>query len=454
MKRRFVLYILFIALLILSGCDSKHQASESPVRPSQTYDVISPGETAQTEETPPRLDGLYSGFDAALDGRDFTLALTIVDQIIAEYPDEKNTYMMKVGMLIESIKYYQNELNQLIEGHDVNSENYFEDMAAIKDEYENADISLVIPFIPDSIDSSRLNTVGCSQTDLTSGIWLNNYSEFRVGTICTQDDWIYYVNVNEKCALYKMKTDSSQNTLVTNAEACNLNVIGDWIYFTNISENEQIYKIRTDGQMLTFVSDTLCAFMVVYDGYIYYSDKNSNYSVCRMKTDGSDVQNFGYDAQSIHIVDDLMFFLTESRKIMTMSLDGTNAKQLISDDAYGNFYINEDSIYYMTIMDGLTIFKCDRQGQNKEQIYKTGIKINFYYIVTGKLLLSVRNADKVESLILIDLSDMSTVMQIDYMTTNNIVYLESNKWILCMDEYSNYAWCKLDLVSNTVSKID
>jgi hypothetical protein len=105
-------------------------------------------------------------------------------------------------------------------------------------------------------------------------------------------------------------------------------------------------------------------------------------------------------------------------------------------------------------MDGLTIFKCDRQGQNKEQIYHVGYKINFYYIADGKLLLSVRHPDQVESLMLIDLNDLSTVMQIDHMSTNNIVYLESNKWILYMDDYSNYTWCKLDLVTNTVCKTD
>ena len=206
--------------------------------------------------------------------------------------------------------------------------------------------------------------------------------------------------------------------------------------------------------MLTPVSDTVCTFMIVYDGYIYYADQLSNYSICRMKTDGTDIQNFGYGTESIHIVENQIFFLTDTRKIMTMNLNGSNASQLINDDVYGDFYINEDSIYYMTITDGLTIFKCDRQWQNKEQIYQADYKINFYYIVFGKLMLSIRKPDKVESLMLVDLNDLSTVMQIDNMSTNNIVYLESDQWILYMDDYSNFEWCKLDLATNTVGKAD
>jgi len=345
-------------------------------------------------------------------------------------------------------------LNQLIEGHAVSSENYFEDMAAIKEEYMNADISLEIPFIPDSIDSAQINTVGCSQTDITSGIWIDDTSQYRRGAICTQGDWIYYINANEKYALYKMKTDLAGNTLVTDIEACNLNIIGDWIYFTNLTEDGAIYKIKTDGQMLTPVSDMVCTYMVVYDGYIYYTDQLSNYSICRMKTDGTDIQNFGYGTESIYIVENQIFFLTDTRKMMTMNLDGSNASQLINDDVYGNFYINEDSIYYMTITDGLTIFKCDRQGQNKEQIYQVDYKINYYFITSGKLLMYIRKPDHVESLMLVDLNDLSTVMLIDNMATNNIVYLESDQRILYMDYYSNFEWCKLDLVTNTVSKAD
>jgi hypothetical protein len=150
MKRKYILYILLLALVILSGCVRTQPPSATPGQPSLIYDVFSPGQIGQIEETPSRLDGLYERFDTALLSKDYTLALTIVNQLIDEFPDEKDIYITKARMLIEGITFYQNELNELIEEYDVNSKNYYDDLSTIKAEYEDADIPLVMPGIPDS----------------------------------------------------------------------------------------------------------------------------------------------------------------------------------------------------------------------------------------------------------------------------------------------------------------
>lgn len=236
-------------------------------------------------------------------------------------------------------------------------------------------------------------------------------------------------------------------------QVSNLNIIGDWIYFTNLSRDGSIYKVRTDGEMLTFISDKKCSFMVVYNNYIFYTDANSGNNLCRMMTDGSNIVNFGYNVERICIADNTVYFRTEQHALMSMTPEGEDIKRIVSDESYGDFYINSDSIYYMTIeQNGLTIFKCDKEGQNKQQLFHADHKINFYCIIDSKMLMSARYPDRTEMLVIVDLNNTDNITKLNDFVSNSIIYIKDQNRILFMNDYDNFSWMILDLASNTVVK--
>jgi hypothetical protein len=203
--------------------------------------------------------------------------------------------------------------------------------------------------------------------------------------------------------------------------------------------------------MLTYISNARCSFMVVYNDYIFYADADSFNNLCRMKADGTGTKNFGYNVEVINITDNLVYFRTEQHELMSMTDEGEDIKKVVIDESYGDFYINEDSIHYMTIEgNGLTIFKCDKQGQNKQQLYHVDYKINFYYVMDTHILMSARYPDRMECLVLVDLNDTNNVTQLKDYVSNNVIHLKDQNKILFINDFSSYSWFILDLADNTV----
>jgi hypothetical protein len=66
--------------------------------------------------------------------------------------------------------------------------------------------------------------------------------------------------------LYKIKTDGTNKTKITDEYASYVNVSGDWIYYSNLNETERVlelYKIKTDGTNRTKINNDKVSFCVV-----------------------------------------------------------------------------------------------------------------------------------------------------------------------------------------------
>jgi hypothetical protein len=458
MKRILFLSIMLIAFTILSGCNFNRTPSESPSVSDATIESPSSEpsldpivtEIIPSEEPVLTVDDLYTKFHEAEASEDYILALGYANQIMSEYPEEQRIYWLKTQMLISCMVAFNNELRKTVDSYSTDNSDHKDFIITFKDEYSKTDLSVEWPFIHDYADG-QINIVGSSGTELSSGMGINDYREFRREVFCVQGDWVYYINAEEGYSLYKMKTDFTSRTLLTENEVSNLNVIGDWIYFTDLSKDEHIYKMRTDGSMQTFISDAKCSFMVVYNDYIYYADADSYNNLCRMKADGTGIKNLGHNVEVISISDNLVYFRTEQHELLCMTVEGTDIKKVVEDESYGNFYINEDSIHYMTIEgNGLTIYKCDKLGQNKQQLYHVDYKINFYYVMDTHILMSVRYPDRMECLVLVDLNDTANVTQLKDYVSNNVIHLKDQNKILFMNDYTNFSWLILNLADNTV----
>ncbi|HHV98937.1 MAG TPA: DUF5050 domain-containing protein [Clostridiaceae bacterium] len=61
------------------------------------------------------------------------------------------------------------------------------------------------------------------------------------------DEWIYYINYSDNGNLYRMKTDGSSKSKLSDDSLYTFVVYGDTIYYNNPSDRWKFYTIKTDG---------------------------------------------------------------------------------------------------------------------------------------------------------------------------------------------------------------
>ena len=101
-------------------------------------------------------------------------------------------------------------------------------------------------------------------------------------------DWVYYCSGPYKSPyageLYKIKTDGTERTKVSDDSLSLINVVGDWIYYIT---QGKIFKIKTDGTGKTKLNDDISFRLNIAGGWIYYINRSDNLKIYKIKTDGT-----------------------------------------------------------------------------------------------------------------------------------------------------------------------
>jgi hypothetical protein len=92
------------------------------------------------------------------------------------------------------------------------------------------------------------------------------------GSVClvVSEGWVYYTNYNDSSKIYKMKLDGTCETIVTNDAARSINVNGIWVYYSNLDDGGKIYKISGNGTNKIKLNDVDTVCLNYYEDYIYY----------------------------------------------------------------------------------------------------------------------------------------------------------------------------------------
>lgn len=184
------------------------------------------------------------------------------------------------------------------------------------------------------------------------------------GLVAQKGDWIYFSNTNASEKLYKMKTDGTGKTKLSDDRSHNINVVGDWVYY---STDKTIYKIKTDGtqktEIITPVWGIYNTVNVVGD-WIYFSDLFSFYKI---KADGTQKFSFGIDVNDSIVEGDWIYYTSGSSGLYKMKTDGSGKTQLSDDNCH---YINVVGswIYYSNASVFDYIYKIKTDGTQKIQV--------------------------------------------------------------------------------------
>ena len=192
--------------------------------------------------------------------------------------------------------------------------------------------------------------------DKTMLVELN--SDDSIYDVTVTGGWVYYkpcsatisnngtYEINQP--IHKIRTNGKDNTLVTTDNSEYINIVGDWIYYINNDDKNpsstgpfgahfggRVYKIRTDGTSKTKLTDCNVITMNVVDDWIYYRD-DSQWYIRKIRTDGtSDTEivfsSVSYGTSDIALLNEWIYYKDgacadfEFNKIRT---DGTDAQKL------------------------------------------------------------------------------------------------------------------------------
>jgi hypothetical protein len=158
-------------------------------------------------------------------------------------------------------------------------------------------IYYIVPYVNNSDDSCiyKIRTDGTEETMI-----LSDREDFL--SINVVSDWIYYVigSAHGYGNLYKIHTDGTGKTELSNDKIANINVVGDWIYYVIGSAPSDyaqsygdLYKIHTDGTGKTKLSNKKIAKINVVGDWIYYinsPDGKTGDFTYKIRTDGTENQ--------------------------------------------------------------------------------------------------------------------------------------------------------------------
>jgi hypothetical protein len=86
-----------------------------------------------------------------------------------------------------------------------------------------------------------------------------------------------------------MRTDGSDRQRVSKDRASNINVNNGWIYYDNLDDDYAIYRIRTDGIGRSKITERLYRISVLGDWIFYDSGEDEEgFYIALISTDGSE----------------------------------------------------------------------------------------------------------------------------------------------------------------------
>jgi Flp pilus assembly protein TadD len=196
----------------------------------------------------------------------------------------------------------------------------------------------------------------------------------NMGLIARQGDWMYYSDFTDEGKLYKMRSDGTEKTKLSDQSCIYINVMGRWVYFQG---DDGLYKTRTDGKKETRLNnDVFCSNTTVAGEWIYYINCDDEYTVYRIRTDGTERSRLNDDySGDLNVEGDWIYYLSsryspeENRHyndLTKMRTDGTQRTPMGEDGFWLN--VADGWIYYSNESDDGKLYKIRTDGTDKTKL--------------------------------------------------------------------------------------
>ncbi|MGF7060389.1 DUF5050 domain-containing protein [Brassicibacter mesophilus] len=188
-------------------------------------------------------------------------------------------------------------------------------------------------------DETSKNERGNSTANINNG-----------GFVAKQGDWIYYRNYKDCYKLYKVKTDESQKTKISDHDATYINIVGNWIYYIN-NNDKNIYKIKLNGNRLTKLNSGPSKNLLVIEDKVYYINEEDG-KLYKMLNDGDEKIKITEDiCLSFDIRNGRIYYIHENERsgkfhIYVLDINGKSENEICNGYYLYNVFVQGNYIYY------------------------------------------------------------------------------------------------------------
>lgn len=180
-------------------------------------------------------------------------------------------------------------------------------------------------------------------------------------------DYLYYQRYNNQdfTKFYKLKTDKSENLLVSdeiiNPAACYNGII----YFNGQNKDHYLYALDTRTDTVSTVYEGNLWYPVYKDGYIYFMDVSSDYRLCRYSLSDNIVEVLTHDRVDTYNVGNYYIYYqkndSDSPALMRMMLDGSNP-EVVAEGNYENINITSQYVYFNEFNNEVPVYRTPADG--------------------------------------------------------------------------------------------
>ncbi len=180
-------------------------------------------------------------------------------------------------------------------------------------------------------------------------------------------DYLYYQRYTNKdfTKFYKIKTNKSENELVSesiiNPAACHEGII----YFNGTEKDHYLYALDTRTDTISTIYEGNLWYPAYYAGYIYYMDVSENYRLCRYSLSENTVEILTHDrVDTYNVGDNYIYYQKNSATepaLMRMRLDGSEP-EIVAEGNYSNINLTSAYAYFNAFGEDVPVYHTPVDG--------------------------------------------------------------------------------------------
>ncbi len=224
--------------------------------------------------------------------------------------------------------------------------------------FDDDDATVDDPAVVDDPADDVVNVIGNSGGNIANG-----------GLAAVQGNHVYFRS-NEGSSLFRGNFVTGESRIISADAAWFINVSGDWIYFSNSDDRNRAYKIKTDGSERTALTDSPAWYLTLVDQQLYYVNGNDGYRIYRINTDGSGNTALNEDESwAINVADGWIYYVNRSEddQIYRLRTDGGGRMQ-VTDHAACCVNVTNGWLYYVHEEDGSKLYRSRADGSEQNAL--------------------------------------------------------------------------------------